>query len=433
MPFQIYLLLSIYFTFLWLCSILFTPSQKERGEKNLAKISFLPEPVLLPLPPKLSARTDADRTTHNPTFQARRKMDTPQKDSSAVYVSFQNQDGSTYNGFFQLSPRKPDFVAPHPQKEISQGMSLCQEAQRSLRKHRSFPKLSIAEEEIAKSSQSEKGCLYYVKGRLLYLEKKYASSVQALRHSLRLPSISFRKEDAWFALGKSYFHLRNYNKSIHFLERARRVHRLNPDFYYRLGLSYKAKRFYKKALSLLEKALKLDPSHQQACLEAMKIHEKSKNRSKAIEKLNHILGYIDSSAGEDEYLFYIKAAKLYFKYGKIEQAQDICRKAIEISPQKQEAYFLLAKEAKQSNHYRSAELSYMELLRRDAFLPEAHLRLGMLYHKEMKLYLKARKHFQTYLHLEPQGKDAKKVISFLSLRQEDEKTVSPRLVKETQN
>ena len=90
----------------------------------------------------------------------------------------------------------------------------------------------------------------------LYRQRNYAKA-----ESLFKESLSFRESfHAYFGLGMLYFEIRDLDKAIFYLEKARRLDRNNSNVYYRLGNACYFKQDYPQAVAMYKKAVLLNPS-----------------------------------------------------------------------------------------------------------------------------------------------------------------------------
>lgn len=99
----------------------------------------------------------------------------------------------------------------------------------------------------------------------------------------------------------------------------------------------------------------------------------------------------------------------------VERMKDIVRRILAANRREKEImHYNIGCVFRDAGHYRKAEQSFLEALRLNPRDPAVHYNLGILYDEDLQQPAKAKKHYEAFLELAPEDKDAGQVYQWLT-------------------
>ena len=226
------------------------------------------------------------------------------------------------------------------------------------------------------------------KAKVLYEMKLYKKASRSLRQAIKKDKSNHTN---WSLLGKSLQAQKLNRKALVAFLQAKRIKPGDAKMHYQIGQLYLKLRNNRKALKSFETSLAIRPNYKEACLASLAISQKRRG----FQILERTIKHFEPSP--QNYNFYMGAANFYFRHNYLGKAQKTYRLAINSKKQVAKPYLQLAEILKKLKKYREAELSYKELLKNAPNYIETHRLIGLLYHHNMGLPKKAKKHLEMYL------------------------------------
>jgi tetratricopeptide (TPR) repeat protein len=131
-------------------------------------------------------------------------------------------------------------------------------------------------------NQPVEGEYYYLKGTILFSQKKYALAIQEL---LQYPPEKSLPREVLALLGRCYYDLSEYESGIRYFNKLVRLDAQGGEWYYYRGIYFFRKNNMEDARNQFEMALNLDSTLYTCHYYLGKIYESNGNDKKAVEEL----------------------------------------------------------------------------------------------------------------------------------------------------
>lgn len=214
----------------------------------------------------------------------------------------------------------------------------------------------------------------------------------------RMEQIDAAFEPAYCHRIITYTELGDHEKAEEMFYLARLYKEHCPHCYYNIGCSLHARGLYDKAIYCWQKTLDLDESHADVQL---RVAEALWAKGELEAARQHYLTGLRRDPGNTDTL--LDLGELLMEMGRVEEAGEKFRRAIELAPEEPAGYFchgLWLMRLLRPERDEQAILAFTKALQLDPTHPAAHLRLGELYHRRHEP-VQARKHLRAEVALRP--------------------------------
>lgn len=137
--------------------------------------------------------------------------------------------------------------------------------------------------------------------------------------------VSFPDEELYHNIGYTHYHLKNYKKSLFYLNKSLKINPQYDNAYFAIGEVHKAQGQYKDALTFYYKAIKLDEDNSQYLEAYAMLSYELGNYQTAIEFLVRAL-----EANPQDSSLWMVLAKCYYELDYFSEAFDVLKKGIEL-------------------------------------------------------------------------------------------------------
>jgi tetratricopeptide (TPR) repeat protein len=218
---------------------------------------------------------------------------------------------------------------------------------------------------------------YYDLGYVLFRTHQISASVEALAKSLQL---DIRNAEAHKILGLNLTMAGKYDEAQIELEQAARLKPDSAEIHYFLGRIHYTRNTFPLAEKEFEEAIRLDPSYMKAydnlglTMEGMGDDQAAlANYEKAFELMKQ--------QGLKSPWPYINACAMYNRLNKPKQALEYCRKAIELNPKADQAFFETARAQMAQENWDGAAKALRTAIEINPRYAKLHYVLGTVYRK----------------------------------------------------
>jgi tetratricopeptide (TPR) repeat protein len=169
-----------------------------------------------------------------------------------------------------------------------------------------------------------------------------------------------------------------------------------PRCYYYMGCSLNARGLYDKAIYCWRKTLDLDEEHPDAHI---RIAEALWAKGELEQARRHYLAGLRQDPGSIETI--LDLGELLVEMGRIDEAGEKARRAIEMAPDEPAAHYAYGKWLLGRGCEEEAVVELLKTLRLDPTFPGAHLHLARIHHRRRET-IEARRHLRGELLLKPE-------------------------------
>lgn len=112
---------------------------------------------------------------------------------------------------------------------------------------------------------------------------EHQEAIQCYLKSSEMTTKQLSEDIAWFGIGIVYKQLKQYDKAIHFLEKAAKINQTDESLWRTIGFVYGELEKYQKSLESYEQALKINSDNDMTLSSIAWVHRKLKSHKTAIE------------------------------------------------------------------------------------------------------------------------------------------------------
>ncbi len=185
---------------------------------------------------------------------------------------------------------------------------------------------------LHKANRPKEGPAYdmFVKADALRLSNCHKESIGYYLNSLL---INRDNAEAYFGLGVAYKHVRNYDKAVESLEKAKKLSYFDYKIHYELGICYLINGCFCPAIKHLVNSIRLNPKNLEAQIQLGMAHEMIEEDDMALMIYQKIIETNPSFLRA-----YAQKAALYMNLGMYQESAQVFRKILKINPDYYRAY-----------------------------------------------------------------------------------------------
>lgn len=227
------------------------------------------------------------------------------------------------------------------------------------------------------------------------------------------PTLAQRKDDAdiHYRLGTVYFNEGKFTDSLKELTKAVEVYPDDPAYHNMLGLAYFAREMNAEAIKEMKKAISLDPKLSDAHVNLAMIYLVEQKWDDAIRESREALKNIFYRTPEYAHL---NIGWGYYYKGEYPKALENFKKAVELNPNYEKAYYGMGLTLEKTNNLKDAADAYEKAVKSYPNYIDAQFSLGVVLIKQ-KDKTRAMKAFEKVIELAPESDKAQSARDYINL------------------